>query len=722
MLFRHAGLAATVALVTFAAGCQGPAPSGGPPPPTNRPTAESPFGPGELAGRVPDNAVAYLRLPTPLAYLTAPKPSFLESTQRDAATVAAVKKINAGIEQTLADYPQIDYPWVRMIFSVPRSPIEILVAPVPGSEMPTPLLFATMTTSYDDVGAAQGFIDGMLESMPAGAVLDGELSDGSVKIEGLPMPARIAFDADSGRMSLLAGPGATPNRLDAFLGLLDAPAGPTPMSAMESKVDASRFEFFSWLNVKQALSIGQAFIPPNVTESISDLGLAEATDLGFGVGAANGKARLRFATNIPSDGGYRALIPVISNDVSFKTTATPKAMFLLGMPSRDEINAILNAIAEASDDPAEMDEVLAQFEELLGFDIFDSLDALGPESAVVFEDVGYYYVTRIRDRKAFDDFMQAMSAGLDAPIETRSIDGREYSLIMIPSLPDVERLTGQANEPVNDDMRVFLELYRRLSTPIYWTVDGDYVAMADVPQVLFDRFARGTAADVGEWLRDQQRQDVSNAVFAFSADVDNLPRTLHQFYLTGLLALSEMTASDIDMWSLPSADQIGIPVSGTVGGSINLSDPELSFELVFENTLFDGLGGGSLGSIAILGILAGVAIPAYQDYTLRAEVAEGMFYASGTKSAIAEYYLANERFPPALEARELSIEQPTAKIQYVFVQPDTGTIEIQFGGPAASPQIDGGSLWLTPELLGDGSIYWNCEGSVANEYLPSACR
>ena len=686
----------------------------------SRATAPSPFEPAPLATRVPDNAVAYLRLPTPLAYITAPKANLFAATQSDAAVVAAVEKINAGIEKTLADYPVIDLPWVRALLTTPRSPIEVLIAPAPGSEMPTPLAFLTMKTSYTRSADAGAFIEALVGELEIPASVEGNIATDGLAITGLPMPARALFDAPSQRLSLLIGPGATANRMGAFAELLAARAGQTPMAAMEARVDASRQELFLWLNVQQALAVGSAFIPPDQIAALNELGLANADALSLGLGSANGKSRLRLATSIPMDGGYRALIPVIDNDVAFRTTSMPNSVASIGLPTRKEVDAILAAVDEAATDE-DIAGALADFEETLGFDVFSIFDALADVSVVV-EDVGYYYVSRLRDRRAFERTMRAASKSFDAPIEKRRINGREYFGILFPQLPDLgdEDPTDDIEDPV---AKAFLELFLRTRTPVFWTIDGDYVYSADMPQVLTDRYARGASFDVGGWLQDTQRHDVGEAMFSFSSDVELLPRMLHQLYLAGLLTLSDLAAADIDLWSLPSADDLGLPASGTFAGSISLGNPELSAELIFENTVLDSvISGGTMEFAFVAGILAAIAIPAYQDYTLRAEVAGGISIAAAAKSAIAEYYLVNGRYPPALEAREMSFEQPTDSVAYVFVQPDSGTIEIQYGGPGANEAIDGGTVWLTPEVLADGSIEWVCESSIANDYLPTSCR
>ena len=150
--------------------------------------------------------------------------------------------------------------------------------------------------------------------------------------------------------------------------------------------------------------------------------------------------------------------------------------------------------------------------------------------------------------------------------------------------------------------------------------------------------------------------------------------------------------------------------------------------------------------VAIIGILAAIAIPAYQDYTIRAQVSEGMNLAAAAKAAVAETYL-NRGQAPANRAEagmDNSIgDGSETEGKYVqSVQVTNGEIFITYANEAHS-NISGEVLVLTPFLSTDDSVVWRCglatTGSaatlsamgsetgdtattVATQYLPSACR
>ena len=129
--------------------------------------------------------------------------------------------------------------------------------------------------------------------------------------------------------------------------------------------------------------------------------------------------------------------------------------------------------------------------------------------------------------------------------------------------------------------------------------------------------------------------------------------------------------------------------------------------------------------VAILAILMAIAIPAYQDYTIRSQVSEGMNLSGGARTAVAEFWTDRGTFPGSNESAGLSAP---ASITGEYVDTVTvganGVITAKFGG-VANAEIQGKSLVLTPTAAaGAGSIEWGCQNttSVPPRYLPARCR
>ena len=130
--------------------------------------------------------------------------------------------------------------------------------------------------------------------------------------------------------------------------------------------------------------------------------------------------------------------------------------------------------------------------------------------------------------------------------------------------------------------------------------------------------------------------------------------------------------------------------------------------------------------VAIIGILAAIAIPAYQDYTIRAQVSEGLSLSAGAKAAVAEFYQDQGAWPT--DNTEAGIELP-ANIRGKYVQTVTvtaaggnGVITVLYGVDA-NANINGAQLTMTA-ADNAGSVSWTCAdgGGLQNKWLPAACR
>ena len=130
--------------------------------------------------------------------------------------------------------------------------------------------------------------------------------------------------------------------------------------------------------------------------------------------------------------------------------------------------------------------------------------------------------------------------------------------------------------------------------------------------------------------------------------------------------------------------------------------------------------------VAIIGILAAIAIPAYQDYTIRAQVSEGLNLAAGAKAAITEYYQNYGGFPNGNAAAGLSGSGSiTGNYVSDVLVTTTGSVQVTYGTARANAIIRGDMLTLSP-TTNTGSVEWTCAAGGGSpldpKYLPSSCR
>lgn len=128
--------------------------------------------------------------------------------------------------------------------------------------------------------------------------------------------------------------------------------------------------------------------------------------------------------------------------------------------------------------------------------------------------------------------------------------------------------------------------------------------------------------------------------------------------------------------------------------------------------------------VAIIGILAAVAIPAYQDYTVRAKVTEGLTLASAAKAIVAENAFAAR----ADLGQGWSFSGATDIVSDIVITDTTGVITIEYGTAASSIEItltpNDSSGAIANSTIPEGAIEWVCAVDDAdnNKYVPSNCR
>ena len=126
--------------------------------------------------------------------------------------------------------------------------------------------------------------------------------------------------------------------------------------------------------------------------------------------------------------------------------------------------------------------------------------------------------------------------------------------------------------------------------------------------------------------------------------------------------------------------------------------------------------------VAIIGILAAIAIPAYQDYTIRAQVSEGLSLSAGAKAAVSEYFQDQGTWPA--DNATAGLEASNAIIgKYVSdVLVADNVITVTYGQADTNDIIEGDTLTMTG-TNNNGSISWDCGSpDLAPKHLPASCR
>ena len=131
--------------------------------------------------------------------------------------------------------------------------------------------------------------------------------------------------------------------------------------------------------------------------------------------------------------------------------------------------------------------------------------------------------------------------------------------------------------------------------------------------------------------------------------------------------------------------------------------------------------------VAIIGILAAIAIPAYQDYTVRSKVTEGLNTAGAAKTSVADAWLSLGTFPADQNAAGLVAAADYASdyvdtMTYTRVSANSGQLDVVLNGAALGIGGNANVVFVGTNTT-SGSVTWDCTGgSLLDKYRPANCR
>ncbi len=672
--------------------------------------AEASAHPPWLRERLPADTIAYARVPSLWGVLAAPggrAGDAMHSNQAAVDAVVALRKafVSDELMLKLGDGP------LQLIEAL-ASPIELaVVAPGKAASPAASALFSVRLKVADAAAAAQ--LINAVTGDSLGALSFDDAGNASLDAGGAPLYLHYRVDAQ--RLFVLAGMFATEDQLKLLMRDVDAAKDTHAMRSLERRIDDGGQGSVLWFDMAAARPLLLSSLPPEHAWLSPTLAGAKALALGWG--HSDGHGRLALRMEFEQAAPWAGLLPTGPHRFDATAAGDPDWVMTGVAPGAAEVRSMMD-LAQAQSGSAASASEFAEFEAELqkhsGLSLAEWLAPWAGPFALVGDASGSWQAVKLADRTALDRVVNALVERLGAEHAVHSHAGTELHHLRLPSSADLMKTLGgdDAQMPATSASD-WLSLYGRLRTHLYYYEDRGWLYVSTLPQPLIERLDRGAETDVGEWLARTQGNDRAQALLSASSQLRHVSRNVYAVNLEVLQSFSDLTGGSIDLFKLPTAQQLALPEHSPIGVELVLDSNQLALQLNYGHTPLEGLGAaGGMAAIAAAGVLAAIAVPAYQDYTQRARIGAAVSAARPLQTAIAEHYRSEGALPEDADALGLPLPLQTADGS-ASIEFTDGAILIYFDDEE-SIDLAGEHLYLLPELDARGQLIWSCGHAALN--------
>lgn len=681
-----------------------------------------------LRERLPADTIVYLRVPSPWRTLLGPADKTTDRMYQSAAYVAAMSQLRQDLAKDSLS-GELAQPLAGLLYRL-NSPIEMATIAAGRMASPAANVYLTLALNYPDAASLAAVLIQLPDVDPALAFDDqgyAELPLGTSKLI-------LHFDATNQRLSMLGGMYAT---ADAFKtlrasineGKVEARAELT----LEREIDAAGHGMVLWADVEALRPIlGMA-----ATDEYTRMALDQTKRIALGWGTIDGHGRMSLRAEIAGSTWTRYL-PQAERRLDLKTAGPARVALSMSWPVATEVERIVNAIFESgkADPASSMAEIDAKLIEVSGLTLAQWFAPFGPDLALYTDDAGDFLALRLKDAEAFKKLLDASQQKLQATLSVTQLNGASIHHLRLPSLVQMGKMLSDLDDQVPE--LALMQAYARVGSHLYWIEQDGWLILSSVPQPLVDRVNLGADQPLSA-LFETSGSD-PNATFSVAGTLDDAARRTYYAWLGGLSTMAELGGAKLDLITLPTARELALPRQTAMGLSLQLNEKNLRLDLNYAQNPAEFLGGSNgMTAVAIVGVLTAIAVPSYQDYVVRSEVAMALQQASALKMAVAEHYQAEGELPESAE--QLGMDLPLLNSDgKVSVDLDNGAILISFT-EKSTKKLGDHYLYLLPALDQDDTLEFRCgaalgdheellvtidedfEGTdIDSRYLPAICR
>ncbi len=667
-----------------------------------------------LRDHLSNETLAYINVPTPWNYLFDAKADALHAVQSLPAHIKQVAAIKQGVKDNYYQYIPAEFQGITsLLLEHVATSFEVAVinysptAMLPSVAVGTRLEGISADQLGQQLATALTLVDPSIE-----LTQQDQQPQWTFKVNNM-FPAFVRYDESSGRLLMFGGMGVDTDKMISLW--QDTKTDQlTAIKKLSQTSDPSGLNLKLWMAPAKMYQLGGAFVPPEQHAMINKLGLDQMDYVWMGAESAQGQSALALHVLMP-EAGWRLMLPRATDWFDVEVAGTPQSAIQLALPTAEQVEQAIShfKLDEMLNekDRKEM-KALFEFEQTFGFELYDFFRAYHQQIYVVTDDSGSWWAMKIKDQALHDQLNKAMYDFFDIKPESKTLSGVE---IMQAHFSVYAKLMDSSVNQSADMQQVqaFLKMYK---DHVYWYVEDGVYYMSSVPQILADKKNTQNPMNLSDWLATNQGGNWDSAILAYGKDVRNMPKNLYHFYLLMLQGLGDLAQVEVDLFALPTAKELNLPDKGRINLVMSSDAEKVSFKLGYEYSMLESVltAEGGMGVVAVMGVLAAYAIPAYRDYTVRAKIGEQLAMVAGIKMTLSEQYVATGSFVGAQDLLD-------PDFMSYYIDEETGTIVIDLEGVDSAFQF-GDEIYLEPSVEEESYIVWTCFSNIKQAYLPASCR
>ena len=500
------------------------------------------------------------------------------------------------------------------------------------------------------------------------------------------------------------------------------------MYAYENQIDLTGQNFFVWADVtgsRDMIAMLAQKDAPTAAEFIQN-----TEGLAFGVGTtANQQGQAKFITKTNTQ--KIVALKDFAQPLDFKTVGKPQSLAVVALPSKQTVIELLKKNKVVDD--AQLQEFAKQSEARLSFNVLDLLDIMGPQAVAYEDETGSNFAIGVQNKEAFQQLIKQLES---KDYATHTVNKGIHELkLKNPLLDLMQKLSKTDPHPdvmTNTALQYgmlqpwFAEMISAIygvrawdaNFYLYWNEEQNWIVLNTLPYSLAER--NKAKVSVAKWLEDQGIRS-SGLLLSYTAEMKGAEEAWYRDYVKFMRNNYDLLGQKFDPFSMPSPSSMKFNPTSRVGLHTAMDKEWFVVSLDYDISPFYGYSMfAGQGAVGLVGMMSSFALPAYQDYTKRTYVTEGMALSTAAKLASTEYFSTTGEWPTDNE--EAGLPDPeliTGKAVNGIAVTGGGQVYISYNYNVQ----DAGYLILQADPTGTGSVNWYCyQTNLEEKVLPATCR